>query len=148
MSKQIAIPIPLSVWQDPQGDVVLLHSRDRCTVSFACWETNGAPANYLCRLTFNHAWAVRAVCSEIDPYEYREHLRSCIYEIQESEWLKRLSEERVALYPRWLEWDHKSYHHFLISGHDNYCEIIAEGFEEEIISRESAGELLDLIGEA
>ena len=148
MMKQLAVPIPINVWQDPQGDVVLYYSREGCNVSFGCWAAAGEPADYICELGFNHAWAVRGVNSEYLPYEIQEQNRSCIYEVTDSEWLKHESEQRSRSYPEWKKWDSRLYHHYVMSGHDNYVEVIAASFEERLVSRREAGELARLIDEA
>jgi hypothetical protein len=148
MMKQRAVPLPLKVWQDPQGDVVLYSSREGCNVSFGCWEAAGEPAEYICKLSFNHAWAVRGINSEYLPYEYEANHRSCIYKIEDSLWLKNETEQRSKSYPEWREWDSRLYHHYVVSGHDNYVEVIAASFEEQVMSRSEAGELARLIDEA
>lgn len=146
--KQVAVPIPLKVWQDPQGDLVLHHSREGCTVSFACWDAAGEPADYLCQLKFKHAWAVRGLNSEYLPYDREEYHRSCVYEVVNSDWLKHESELRSKNYPEWPEWNRKTYHHYVVSGHDNFYEVIAEGFEEKTVPSSDAGELGRLIDHA
>jgi hypothetical protein len=148
MPKEIAVPVPLKVWQDPQGDVVLHSSRGECNIYFGCWESAGEPADYICKLIFNHAWAVRGGSSEYLPYEHKEHHRTCIYEIVDSEWLRQKSERRSKSYPDWKKWDGKVYRHYLVGGHDNDYEIIAASFEEQVISRSEAGELARLCDEA
>lgn len=148
MSKEIAAPIPLKVWQDPQCDVVLHAGRDGCAVYFGCWAIAGEPADYICKLTFTHGWAVRGYNSEFLPYERGGCSRSCIYEIENSEWLRQETTQREKNYPEWKEWDKKSYHHYVVSGHDNYYEIIAASFDEQIILRADAGEMARLIDEA
>jgi hypothetical protein len=131
--RQVVIPIPLKVWQDPQGDVVLYHSRGECIISFACWDAAGDPADYICQLRFDHAWAVRGLRSEFLPYEYAAHHRSCIYEAVDSKWLEQERQLRSQNYPDWLSWDRKEYQHYIVSGHDNFVEVIASSFEEEIV---------------
>ena len=148
MIKQLAVPIPLKSWQDPQGDVVLHKSRASCTISFGCWEAAGEPSDYICQLSFSNAWAVRGINPEYLLYEYEAHHRSCIYEIEGSAWLKQESEMRSKCYPRWREWDSRLYRHYVVRGHDNYFEIIAASFEERVVSRSEAGELARLIDEA
>lgn len=128
--------------------MLLNHSRDECVVSFACWEAAGDPADYICQLKFNNAWAVRGVRSEFLPYEYEGHQRSCIYEVVDSKWLEQESELRSQSYPEWRSWDSKQYHHYVVDGHDNFVEVIAVGFEEQIVPRSEAGELIRLIDEA
>jgi hypothetical protein len=138
---EIATPISLNIWQDPQSNVVLHHSCEECEVFFDCWMGAGEPADYLCKLIFHHAWAVRGIRLEGLPYQIKTHRRSCIYEIENSEWLKQVSEQRLRNYPEWKNWDENKYHHFVISGHDNYYDIIAADFEEQKISKDEAGDL-------
>ena len=146
---EIVVPLPLKVWQDPQGDVILHYSREDCSVYFGCWAGAGEPAAYLCRLTFHHAWAVRGFCLEFLPYKIPEHkYRSCVYRVEGSTWLKQVSEQRHRNYPEWKSWDGREYLHYVVSGHDNYCDIIAAGFDEQIIPESEAGEMARLIHEA
>lgn len=144
---EIAVPISLGVWQDPQGDVVLHYSREDCEVFFGCWIEAGVPADYLCNLTFRHAWAVRGLSLEGFPYQVKDHVRSCIYEVENSVWLKQVSEQRLEIYPRWKDWDERKYKHFVVWGHDNYFDIVATEFEERTIPKGEAGELVKLIVE-
>ena len=144
----LAVPIELQSWPDPQGDVVLHHSREGCAIYFGCWTTNAEPAEHICRLTFAHPWAIRGFNSEYSPYEYEKHSRSCIYEIVHSVWLADETSRRSKNYPEWRKHDSRTYHHYLVKGHDNYYEVIASGFVEESIARDEAGELTRLIDEA
>lgn len=144
------VPVPLHVWQDPVGDVILEHSRSKCAVYFGCWINAGEPADYVCELQFDHAWAVRGHRSEILPYRPgRGHQppHSGIYKVENSTWLQQASKQRAADYPNWRNWDAKDYFHFVVLGHDNYYEIIAAGFSEKKISYEDAGELKRLVDE-
>lgn len=145
---ETAIPISLNVWQDPQGNVVLRHSREDCDVFFGCWTQAAEPADYLCKLTFRNAWAVRGLCLEGFPYQIKEHRRSCIYEVENSSWLEQVNEERLKNYSKWKSWDERKYKHFVVSGHDNYYDIVATEFEEQKIPEDEAGELVKLIREA
>jgi hypothetical protein len=150
-SVERAIQIRLKNWQDPQGDVALLFTRDRCEVFFGCWAAPAEPADHLVRLSFEHGWAARCVCSEYPPYTYEINERSpssSILEVQESQWLKELSDRRLETYPRWKDWDHKRYLHYVVQGHDNYVDVVALGFTETLISREAAGQFSYLIDEA
>jgi hypothetical protein len=144
---EIAIPIPLNVWQDPQGNVVLHHSREECEVFFGCWKETGEPADYLCKLTFRGATAVRGLCLDDLPYQIKEHRRSCIYEVKNSIWLEQVKEQWLNRYPE-SNWDTAKDRHFFISGHDNYYDILATDFEEQKIPEDEAGELAKLIREA
>ena len=145
-SPEIGIAIPLNVWQDPQGNVVLRYSREECLIYFGCWTDAGSPADYLGQLTFHHAWAVRGLRLEWHGYEIAEHkYHSSILSIQNSKWLSQLTEQRLHAYPNWKRWDTREYLHYVVSGHDNYYELIATGFEESIVSQAHAGELAYLI---
>lgn len=148
-SLEIAVPIPLKIWQDPQGDVILHHTRDECFVYFGCWAKAGEPANYLGKLIFQNAWAVRGLRLEFIPYEIKEHkYHSCIYAINDSQWLTQMTAQRLRNYPDWKSWDTREYLHYVISGHDNYYDIIATEFHEQILAENEAGELARLIYEA
>jgi hypothetical protein len=76
------------------------------------------------------------------PYEIKNSSRSSIYEVIDSKWLKESSDRRLQCYPKWRILDEKIYHHFVVSGHDDYVEVLAESFTEEIIPIESAKEML------
>ena len=146
---ETGIPIPLSEWKDPQGDVILKYSCKECIIYFGCWIASGIPADYICKLTFDNAWAVRGYRLEFIPYKIKENnYHSCILEIENSSWLKQVSEQRIKYYPNWQKWDKRNYRHFVIEGHDNYYDIIAVGYKEEIIPYSEAGELKRLIDEA
>jgi len=88
------------------------------------------------------------VNSEYLPYERQKHQRSCIYEIEDSAWLKHESEQRSESYPEWRKRDSRIYHHYVVSGHDNYVEVLAASFEEQVVPRSEAGELVKLIDES
>jgi len=148
-SGEIGIAIPLNVWQDPQGDVVLLHSREHCIIFFGCWSDDATPADYIGKLTFQRAWAVRGVRVEWHGYHIASNnYRSSILSIENSRWLSQLTEQRRHLYPNWGARNAGEYLHYVVSGHDNYYEIIAMGFEETTVSLADAGELAYLIDQA
>ena len=94
-----ATEIPLKVWQDPQGDVVLLHySRTECFIYFGCWINDAEPADYLCKLTFHSASAVRCLRFEYTPYLNREFkYRSSILIIENSQWLEQVNQQQLEI---------------------------------------------------
>lgn len=146
---EIGIAIPLDAWQDPQGNVILRYSREEYLVYFGCWTDDASPADYICLLTFHNAWAVCGFRLEWHGYKIAEHKHhSEIFKIENSKWLSELTERRLAMYPNWKHWDAREYFHYVVSGHDNYYDIIATGFEESIIPESEAGELAVLIQEA
>ena len=145
---EIAVPIPLTIWQDPQGNVVLRYSREECFIYFGCWTEAGEPADYLGKLKFHHAWAVKGLRLEFLPYKIKEHkCHSKIFAIEDSQWLKQMSEQRLRNYPDWKSRDNQEYRHYVVSGHDNYYDVIATGFDEQIIPESEAGEMVKLIYE-
>ena len=146
---QIAVAIPLKLWQDPQGNVVLRYSRETCLMYFGCWTDAGEPADYLGQLTFHNAWAIRGLRLESHSYKIKRHeYHSNILVVENSEWLPQVTEQRLKNYPEWKTWDTRKYFHYVVSGHDNYYDIIATGFEENIVPENEAGELAKLIHEA
>ena len=144
-AKETAVAIPLKVWQDPQSNPLLIFSQSIRVVYIGCWTDAGVPADYICKITFNAGWASRFYAIKHLPYEIKEFHRSSIYEIKDSDWVKKSSEQRLECYSEWKTWDKRTYHHFVVSGHDNYIEVIAEAFTEEIISIENAKEILPLL---
>jgi hypothetical protein len=142
---EIANPISLSVWQDPQGDVVIQYGSRDCFVFLGCWTQSGEPADYLCKLTFRDAWALRGLQLENFPYRVEEHRQSCIYEVENSAWLKQVSEQRLGNYPEWRTWDERKYKHFVVSGHDNYFDIVATDFDEQLVLNVEAGGMKGLL---
>ena len=86
--KEIAEAIPLKSWQDPQGNPLIIFSKNIRTVYFGCWTDAGIPADYICKITFNSAWASRFYEIEYLPYEIKEFNHSSIYEVIDSKWLK------------------------------------------------------------
>ena len=58
-----------------------------------------------------------------------------------------MTEKRLAAHPSWKPRG-AEYLHYVVSGHDNYYDIIATGFEETIVREAEAGELAVLIHEA
>jgi hypothetical protein len=139
---EIAVPIPLQFLQDPQGDVVLTHSRSECAVYFGCWTDQGEPAEFICQLQFDHAWVVRGYRSEYLPYQVEQRPPpSGVYRIENSTWPPQACEQRLKNYPEWRSWDDRKYVHYIVHGHDNYYEILASGFTEKKLPYHEAGEL-------
>jgi hypothetical protein len=142
---ETAVAIPLKMWQDPQGNPLLIFSEHLCLVYVGCWEEAGIAANYVGQLRFEAGWAARGYGIEYLPYRIEQPQRSAIYEVLDSSWLADASEQRSRHYPEWKKWDERVYHHYAVQGHDRYVEIIAEAFAEERIPRESAKDVLPLL---
>jgi len=122
-----AVAIPLEVWQDPQGDVILIYSENECSVYFACWAGAGEPADFIGHLSFDHGCGVRSFHREFSPYQVSNPGKSEILRIPDSE----LVREHLAYRKR-----HYSHlppklvvpNHYVVRGHDIYHEILADGF--------------------
>ena len=130
-----AIVIPLKSWQDPQGDVVLLHSERECSVFFPCWLESAEPADYIGHLAFEHASAVRSFHREFLPYRLpKHHHHSYILTVPDSDIVREHVAYRQTHYPRSPSLPVPT--HFVIVGHGIF-------HEQEI----SDGRLFGLIGD-
>jgi hypothetical protein len=142
MKLETAIQIPMSVWPDPQGNPLLLLSERLTLVYLGCWESSAKPANYACRLAFEHGWAARAMKVEFLPYDLVMTGTSPLFEVVDSAYLREVDKWRQTAYPEWKTWDASVYRHFLVSGHDSYVEVIAKDFREDRIPIEEAREIM------
>lgn len=142
MKLETAIQIPLSVWPDPQGNPLLILSERLTLVYLGCWQATAEPANYACKLVFEHGWASRAMKVEFLPYQTNPTGTSPLYEVINSSYLRESNGWRLHVYPEWRNWDSTPYRHFVISGHDTYVEVIAESFREERVSIDDVREMM------
>jgi hypothetical protein len=78
--------IPLEFWKDPQSDVIVIFSERECSVYFSCWTSAGEPADFIGKLSFNGAAAVRSLDHEFNPYQYEGSFRFPILIWSEIEW--------------------------------------------------------------
>jgi hypothetical protein len=128
-----ATVIPLKSWQDPQGDILLIYSEHECSVFFGCWESSGEPADYICRLSFERASAVRSFRREYIPYRLPEHTaHSYILRVSNSDLHREHIEYRNRRYPN-VGYSTSEHSHFVVVGHDIYHEILATQFAETTI---------------
>lgn len=142
-----ATQIPLEVWQDPQGDVILNVSERQCNVYFGCWNDDSTPANYIAKITFESCVATKYMHSEFVEYKVDEHIYSSyIFKVLNSSWLNEITIQKKTRYPNSHYAD--DYSHYVVKGHDVMVEVIAKGFSLERQSREQAGEYVRLIDEA
>ncbi len=146
MKNQTTI-LPLPVWQDPQGDIVLRMSETNCNVYFGCWESPGVGANYLANILFNGCTSSRYIKHEFIPYTVNnltnEH--SYILEINNSDWLNQEIAYRGNIYGDKLTINQR---HFLIKSNDMYIELLATDYALQTINEENAGDLVYLIHNA
>lgn len=142
-----AIEIPLEVWQDPQGDVILNVSERECIVYFGCWNEDSSPADYIGKITFNGCWSTNFTHAEYIEFEHEHSHHSYILSVIDSQWLKTLVMKHKRLYPNSNK-EQIGYKHYVVRGHDVYAEVIALDFSLEKLNREQAGEYARLIDEA
>jgi hypothetical protein len=139
-TKMEAVVIPLKCWQDPQGDIVQLYSEYECSIFFGCWNASSEPADYICRLSFEHAAAVRSFGREFIPYRIPDHSHhSYILRVPDSDMQRDHVAYRQRHYPQW-PCNPTEHTHFVVVGHDIYHEVLATGFTETTIP---ASELTD-----
>ena len=126
-----AAVVPLSCWQDPQGDLVLIYSERECSVFFGCWVRSGEPADYVGRLSFERAAAVRSYGREFIPYQLpASGVHSYILRVSDSDFLREQVAYRLQHYPQFAG---PPMQHFVVVGHDIYHEVLAASFTEATI---------------
>jgi hypothetical protein len=147
MGKEKAEQIPLEVWQDPQGDVILNISERECNAYFGCWNEDSTPADYIAKISFIGCKSSIFSRSEFLDYDYEHLYHSYILRVLNSKWLEAQINKDNKLYPhnRKLIND---YNHYVIKGHDVFIEVIARDFILEKINKENAGEYARLSDEA
>jgi hypothetical protein len=118
--------IPLDVWKNPQGDVILIFSERECSVYFGCWSAAGEPADFIAHLSFQCASAARSFGREFLPYQVPKHeyQHSYILSIADSEFVREHIDYRQRHYPN----DTRDRIHFVVDGHDIYHDILAASF--------------------
>ncbi|WP_127534384.1 hypothetical protein [Paenibacillus kobensis] len=138
--------IPLEVWQNPQGDVILKVSERECHVYFGCWDEESNPADYIAKLTFQNCSAAKYTHDEHLPYKIvGQRYHSCILIVEHSRWLNERMARKQKFYSNSLP--SHDYKHFVVHGHEVIVEVIAKDFTLERISKEQAGEFARLIDE-
>ncbi|KRE70877.1 hypothetical protein [Paenibacillus sp. Soil750] len=147
MAIEKAIQIPLEVWQDPQGDVILNVSENECNVYFGCWNDDSTPADYIAKIIFNGCWSTNYTNAEYIEYDYELLHHSYILKVIDSQLLKGMLAKHKRLYPT-SKTKNDDYNHYVVAGHDVYIEVIALDFCLVRLNREQAGEYTRLIDEA
>jgi hypothetical protein len=129
-----SVKIPLEIWQDPQGDVLLVYSEAECSVYFACWNEPGVSTDFIGHLTFEKVCAVRSFPREYLPYQPEpSSAKSSVIQVFDSELAAEHLEYRKRHYPNFIG---AAPNHFVVPGHDIYHEILADRFNVATILRE------------
>lgn len=126
----------MSYRQDPQSNLTLLINEGICEATFLLWDSNDAEATgNKGGIIFHDCWAAEHLSSELKPYSGANE--QCIpgvflVKVLGAQWYVDKVRDRVAMYSNWQAWDKRVYFHYLLSGHDNYIQIIASGFKFEV----------------
>ena len=125
--------IPLQFWQDPQGDVILIYGEHECSVYFNCWASAGVDAEFIGKLSFEGASAVRSFSREFIPYQIEpQGEKSWILQFPDSDLARDRVEYRKKHYP---ESPISEQTQFVVVGHDVYHEILANKFAASTIPK-------------
>ena len=141
MTDDIAKPIGLPVWKDPQNFVITHHVRDEAWVYFRCWEAPGETADDVGCLHFEGVWHVgmaRFSKTRGYPNIQETDLRSYYLVVEKSSLLKSLQEQRAAHDPEWRKYDRRQYRHYVVESHDFYTHIIAAKVGFSMVRGEAA----------
>jgi len=129
----------MSYKQDPQSNLTILINEGICQATFFLLDANDAEVtDHQGRLIFHNCWAAEFLSSELNPYSCASG--QCIpgiflTKVLEAKWYADKIRDRVAIYLNWRTWDKRVYTHYLLSGHDNYVQIIASDFTFEVIPK-------------
>lgn len=127
------VQIPLEIWQDPVGDVLLIYSERECSVYFSCWTEAATPANFIGHLIFERAHGVRSFPREYLPYSSPAgDAKSWVMQVFGSEFIEEYLAYRKRHYPTGPVTEPS---HFVVHGHDIYHEILADRFDVTTVSR-------------
>ncbi|MCP5313362.1 MAG: hypothetical protein H6955_07385 [Chromatiaceae bacterium] len=147
MAYDIAVPVALDVWKDPQNFVILHHVRDEAWTYFKCWESPGEDAPYIGCLHFEGVWHVawtRHLSTRGYPKVEDTDLRSYYLVVPDSTLLKGLIAERSSNDANWQQYDKSAYQHYVVESHDYYLSLIASDVHFSTIGNENAIPLVDL----
>ncbi len=140
MKYDLAKPINLPVWKDPQNFVITKHVGDEAWIYFKCWKEPAIDASFIGSLHFESVWSIDSKrFNNLREYPNTEEtdLYSYYLIIPESKYLESLKTERSLHDPDWKKYDKRDYSHFVVESHDYWLNIIAskvtfskiEGFE-------------------
>jgi hypothetical protein len=147
MTYDLATPIELTVWKDPQNYVIPHHVRDEAWVYFRCWETAGELAEYVGCLHFEGVWHVgsrRFTKTRGYPNILETTFYSYYLCVEDSSLLKSLIHQRTQDDPGWEKYDHRKYQHYIVESHDFYINIIAGKVRFTTINGEKARPHFDM----
>lgn len=129
MIDDIADPIELPVWKDPQNFVIVEHVRDEVWIYFRCWEEPGIDADYIGCLHFQAVWHLESTrfkptkgypnVTDTDAVSYYLH-------VKHSTLLRSLIQNRADNDPDWVKYDKDEYLHYIVESHDFFTHIVAK----------------------
>lgn len=134
-----ATRIPLDVWQDPQGVVVLEWSDGYCRIYFECWLEAGVRAPYIAEVTFHRPLGIRGESSEFPPYPSSGDVGpSYLLEVTNSDWLADVRMRQERAYGDQAAALDSAFRHLVVVGHDNSVEVLCTGFDVRRIAPDEA----------
>ncbi len=128
MDKELAYPIELEDWKDPQGFVITQHVRDEAWTYFQCWTASGDTADFVGCLHFEGVWhmgSTRFSGLKGYPNVAESSARSYYLEVENSQLLERLASDRSNRDPDWRRYDRRDYKHYIVESHDFYLDLVA-----------------------
>ena len=141
MTHDLATPVALEVWKDPQCFAITHHVRDTAWVYFQCWDAPGLPADFIGCLQFDRVWHISARryrplkgYPNVAPTE--DH--SYYLWVKNSRLIKTLKSKRSAHDPDWEQYDPVDYQHYIVESHDFYTQIVAGSVSFSRIEKEMA----------
>jgi hypothetical protein len=129
MQYDLATPVKLPVWKDPQNFIITQSVRDEAWMYFRCWERAGEQANYIGCLHFTGVWHIDFTrFNKTRGYPNVEDTDLCSYYllVQNSNLLASLKAQRSMNFPGWENQDYKLYHHYIVESHDFYTHIVGQ----------------------
>lgn len=147
MRYDLATPIALDVWKDPQNYVITHHVRDEAWCYFRCWQGPAEDAPYIGCLHFQGVWHISS--TRYGPLKGYPNvadtdLRSYYLIVEDSRLLKSLKEQRAGHDPDWQTCDPRRYGHYIVESHDFYSDLIAEKATCSTVEGVEAQPLFDL----
>jgi hypothetical protein len=130
------LPVKLDVWPITSEYSIVEQYDDKVTVNFKFWDENQKTVrNKMGCLTFTGVWTLRYSRfnkTRYYPDEMEHDFKSYYLEIQDSDWLKSMKNDRAVFDNGWEKYDHRDYKHYVVQNSSYFIEIIAQAVEFQI----------------
>jgi hypothetical protein len=125
---ETGLPIELDVWPITSEYSIIEQYDDEIIINFKFWNKNQKTVkNKMGCLTFNGVWALRYSKfnkTRYYPNEIEHNFHSYYLEIQDSDWLKSMENDRSAFDNEWEKYDYRKYKHYVFQNNSYFIEII------------------------